>query len=143
MKDNAKVFVDTNVLVYGYDNSAGGKHTAAFNILKDLWNTGRGIISTQVLQEFFVTVTKKIPNPLDLFIAKNIVKDFLKWKLIIVDGGILLDAIDIHHEHRNSFWDSLIIAAAIEGGANTLFSEDLTDGQVIKGVTIMNPFKEC
>jgi predicted nucleic acid-binding protein len=143
MKDNAKFFVDTNVLVYGYDNSAGGKHTVAFNILKDLWNTGRGIMSTQVLQEFFVTVTKKIPNPLDLAIAKNIVKDFLKWKLIIVDGGILLDAIDIHHEHRYSFWDSLIIAAAIEGGANTLFSEDLTDGQVIKGVTIMNPFKEC
>lgn len=142
MKD-AKVFVDTNVLVYGYDLSAGEKHNIATNIMKDLWNTGRGLMSSQVLQEFFVTVTKKIPNPLDLAIAKNIVKDFLKWKLIVVDDGIILDAIDIYHEHRYSFWDSLIISSAVEGGANTLYSEDLSDGQTIKGIKIINPFKEC
>lgn len=140
MKD-AKVFVDTNVLVYGYDISAGQKHNDAVKLLKDLWNTGRGIMSTQVLQEFFVTVTKKIPNPLDMVIAKNIVRDFLKWKLIVVDGGIILDAIDIQHEYRYSFWDSLIISSAVEGGANTLFSENLSDGQVIKGVNILNPFR--
>jgi predicted nucleic acid-binding protein len=73
-----KIFVDTNVLVYGYDVSAGEKHGIAVKIMKDLWNTGRGITSTQVLQEFFITVTRKIPNPLEAAIAKEMVKDFLK-----------------------------------------------------------------
>jgi predicted nucleic acid-binding protein len=61
---------------------------------------------------------------------------------VVVDGGIILDAIDIHRDHKYSFWDSLIIASAIEGGATTLFSEDLSGGQVIKGAAIIDPFKE-
>jgi len=77
MRDG-KVFIDTNVIVYAYDISAGEKHSKAVEIIKGLWDTGSGITSTQVLQEFFVNVTRKITKPLDAVTAKEIVKDFLK-----------------------------------------------------------------
>jgi len=140
MKDD-KVFIDTNVIVYAYDISAGEKHSKAVEIIKGLWDTGSGITSTQVLQEFFVNVTRKITKPLDAVTAKEIVKDFLKWKTVIVDGEIIMDAIDIHSAYKYSFWDSVIIASAVGGGAGTLFSEDLSDKQTIKGIVIRNPFK--
>lgn len=139
MKD-ADVFVDTNILVYAYDISAGEKHAGAAAIIKDLWTSGRGIISTQVLQEFFVTVTKKIAKPLDTAAARQIVKDYLAWKTVVVSGEIILEAIDMLIDRRYSFWDSVIIASAIEGGAGTLLSEDLSDRQKIKSLTIKNPF---
>lgn len=141
MKDG-KVFIDTNILVYAYDISAGEKHIKAVEIMKDLWNTSRGIISTQVLQEFFVSVTRKIPKPLDVTVAKEIVKDILKWKTVIVDGELILQSFDIHKESEYSYWDSAIIAAATTGGAKILLSDDLSDKHVIKGVEIRNPFKE-
>jgi predicted nucleic acid-binding protein len=139
MKD-ADVFVDTNILVYAYDISAGEKHARAAAIIRDLWKSGRGIISTQVLQEFFVTVTKKIAKPLDSSAAKQILKDYLAWKTIVVNGGLILEAVDILIEHRYSFWDSVIIVSAIEGGAGILLSEDLSDRQKIKTLAIKNPF---
>ena len=139
MKDG-KVFVDTNIIVYAYDVSAGEKHQKAVEIMKDIWSTGYGIISSQVLQEFFVNVTRKIPKPLTVRTAKDIVKDLLKWKTVSTGGEIILEAIDIHNEHKFSFWDSAIIAAAIEGGAGILLSEDLTDKYKIKGIVIKNPF---
>jgi predicted nucleic acid-binding protein len=141
MKDG-KTFVDTNIFVYAYDVSSTEKHDVAVHIMKDLWNTGRGVVSTQVLQEFFVTVTKKVPHPLDVMDAKEIVEDLLKWKTITVDGEAILEAIDIHHRYRHSFWDSLIIASALEAGAATLLSEDLSHGEIIKGIKIINPFTE-
>lgn len=140
MKDG-KIFVDTNILVYSYDISAGEKQVKASEIMKELWDTGRGVISTQILQEFFVTVTGKIANPIDISLAKEIVNDFLKWKTVIINGETILDAIDIHKEHKFSFWDSMVVASAIEGGAKTLFSEDLSDKQTIRGIIIKNPFE--
>jgi len=139
MKDG-KVFVDTNIIVYAYDVSAGEKHRKAVEIMKDIWSTGYGIISSQVLQEFFVNVTRKIAKPLNVLTAKEIVKDLLKWKTVSINGEIILEAIDIHNEHKYSFWDSAIIAAAIEGGAGVLLSEDLTNKHQIKGRVIKNPF---
>ena len=139
MKED-KVFIDTNILVYAYDASAGEKHKKALETMENLWDLGNGIISSQVLQEFFVSVTKKISKPLNLITAKEIVKDLLKWKTVIIDGEIILEAIDIHSQHKYSFWDSVIIAAAIGAGAGTILSEDLSDKQVIKGITIKNPF---
>jgi predicted nucleic acid-binding protein len=122
-----KTFVDTAVLVYAYDVSAGAKHETAVPIMRDLWISGNGVISMQVLQEFFITVTGKIAHPLDVTTARETVKDFLKWSPVPVNGGLLVDAIDIHAAHRFSFRDSLIIAAAIESGAGALLSEDLAD----------------
>jgi len=136
-----KIFIDTNIIIYAYDVTAGRKHRVAVNILTDLWNSGIGVISTQVLQEFFVNVVQKIQKPIDKKLAKEIVRDFLKWHVVVNNGDSILDAIDICEKYGYSFWDSMIIEAAIKGGAAVLMSEDLQDGQVISGVTITNPFK--
>ena len=136
----AKIFLDTNVIIYAYDISAGLKREKAQKILLDLWESGLGLLSTQVLQEFFVSVTRKIPQPLGLKTAKQIVNDLLSWDIVINDGDSILEAIELHSNHKYSFWDSLIIQAAIKGGASLLFSEDLSGGQNIKGITIKNPF---
>ena len=101
---------------------------------------GNGILSTQVLQEFFVNVTKKIPRPVPVAIGREIVEDFLKWKVVPVEGRTILRAIDLHEKHKYAFWDSLVIQSAIEGGARWLLSEDLRDGQRIGDLTIRNPF---
>ena len=137
-----KIFIDTNIIIYAYDVSAAGKHQIARHILSDLWNSGLGVLSTQVLQEFFVNIVQKIQRPIDQKSAKEIVRDFLKWQVVVNNGDSILDAIDIYDKYRYSFWDSMIIEAAIKGGAVFLMSEDLQHGQVISGVTIRNPFKD-
>jgi len=137
-----KIFVDTNVLVYGYDRSAGEKHEIAKNLLLSLWESGNGMLSTQVLAEFFVTVTRKIPKPLKTGQASKIVEDYITWDPIILDGGDILKAIEIGEKRGFSFWDALIIASAIKGGAETLLTEDLSDGEVVDAVRIVNPFAE-
>ncbi len=139
MKEN-KIFVDTNILVYAYDISSGSKHEIARNIVTDLWNSRAGALSIQVLQEFFVIVTKKIPIPLDIKTAGDIIQDFLLWEIIDNDGELMMAAIDIQAKHRYSFWDSLIIAAALKIGASVLLTEDLKSGQIIEDIIIKNPF---
>jgi predicted nucleic acid-binding protein len=135
-----KAFIDTNIIIYAYDVTAGKKHETARTIITDLWHSGLGVISTQVLQEFFVNVVQKIPKPVDKQQAKEIVRDFLKWHVVVNSGDSIVDAIDICLRFEYSFWDSMIIEAAIKGGAAALISEDLQDDQVISGVTIKNPF---
>ena len=135
-----RVFIDTNIIIYAYDVTAGKKHETAGIIITDLWDSGLGVISTQVLQEFFVNVVQKIPNPIDKQQAKEIVRDFLKWHVVVNTGDSIIDAIDICLRFGYSFWDSMIIEAAIKGGAAVLISEDLQDGQVVSGVRIKNPF---
>ena len=136
-----KTFLDTNIVICAYDGSAGKKHEMAQMIVMNLWNSGQGVLSTQVLQEFYVSVTKKIPKPLNVKFAKDIVSDFLKWDVIVNDGEAILGAIDIQLKYNYSFWDSMIIHAAISSGAALLLSEDLSHGQSIGGVTIKNPFR--
>jgi len=136
-----RVFVDTNILVYAYDSSAGIKNREARKILADLWASGLGVLSTQVLQEFFVTVTRKLPKFMDPGIARNVVRDLLNWEVVTVDGDTILDAIDLYRSQGWSFWDSLIIAAAGKGGCALLLSEDLSSGQRVGKVTIRNPFE--
>jgi len=135
-----RVFLDTNVIVYAYDKSAGKKHIQAKEILIDLWKSGYGVISIQVLKEFYVTVTRKIPNTLDIDTAETIIDDFLSWEVVVNDGHNLLEAISIQRRYRFSFWDALIIAAAQESGCSLLYSEDLSSGQKIKNLQIKNPF---
>lgn len=89
-----KVFIDTNILIYAYDTSAGAKYEIAKEILVNLWNSGLGVLSTQVLQEFFVNITKKIPKPIKVDDAKDIVNDLLKWDVVINDGDCILEAIE-------------------------------------------------
>ncbi|MFN3533718.1 MAG: PIN domain-containing protein [Candidatus Brocadia sp.] len=99
-----------------------------------------GVLSTQVLQEFFVNITKKIPKPINVDNAKDIVNDFLKWDVVINDGDSILEAIEIHKKHKYSFWDSMIIVAAVRGGCAILLSEDLSDKQTFNRTKIKNPF---
>ena len=135
-----KAFLDTNIIIYAYDTSAGDKHQKARDLLTGLWESGLGMVSTQVLQEFHVTVTRKIPKPLDLTTAREIIADFLTWDVVVNDGDAILKAIDVQEKHGFSFWDSMVIAAAIAGGAAILLTEDLSGGQKIGGVEIRNPF---
>lgn len=135
-----RTFLDTNIIIYAYDLSAGDKHLKARDLLSGLWESGLGMVSTQVLQEFHITVTRKIPKPLDLTTARNIIADFLTWDVVVNDGDSILKAIDVQERQGFSFWDSLVVAAAISGGAAVLLTEDLSDGQKIGGVEIRNPF---
>lgn len=135
-----KVFLDTNILVYAYDISSGSKHDVARNIVADLWNFRTGVLSIQVLQELFVTVTKKIPKPLDVKTTRDIVRDFLLWEVVDIDGELMMAAMDVQMKYHYAFWDSLIIAAAIKSGASILMTEDLNNGRIIEGVLIKNPF---
>jgi len=136
----ARVFVDTNVLVYAHDLSAGPKHHRAKEIVLELWNERSGVLSTQVLQEFYVVVTKKIPRPLDPRRAREIVESLLYWDVVVNDGEAVLEAIDLSDRYKLSFWDALVVQAAVRAGAEVVLSEDLNPGQIIEGVRVENPF---
>jgi len=138
MKD--KVFLDTNIIVYAHDRTSGKKNAIAKEIINYLWESKKGVISIQVLQEFFVCVTQKIANPLQIKNARMILEYLSTWEVVVNDKHITLQAIDIQEKFKFSFWDSLIIQAAVQGQAGILLSEDLPDGQVVMGTKILNPF---
>ena len=138
---SGKSFVDTNVLIYAYDLDAGKKHTIAANILRELWLNDHGAISTQVLQEFYVNVTKKIPKPLSPLEARVIISRYHVWHVEENTLDSILRASEIQERRQLSFWDSLIVAAASKASANVLLSEDLNHGQIIEGVKVINPFQ--
>jgi predicted nucleic acid-binding protein len=137
---DGKTFVDTNVLVYAYDSSAGVKRDIARQILTELWESGKGVLSVQVLQEFLVTITNKVRRPLGLAEARETIADLLKWEVVANDGESILRAIAVHERHKLSFWDAMIIQVALKAGATTLLTEDLGDGVMIEGLRITNPF---
>jgi predicted nucleic acid-binding protein len=133
-------FVDTNVFVYAFDVTAGDKHSRARALVEELWDTREGCLSVQVLQEFFVTTTRKIPKPLDAAAAARIVDDLAHWHVHAPAAGDVLAAIDIHQRTRASFWDAMVLRSAKELGCQTLHSEDLNAGQAHDGIQIRNPF---
>ena len=135
-----KVFVDTNILVYAHDMDAGAKHKVAKDLVAKLWETRSGVLSTQVLQEYFVSITKKVPHPLDIAKARRSVGNYCAWDVVINDTRIILQATEIQEAHRLSFWDALIVSAAFAGNAATIVTEDLNHGQHIEGIYIRNPF---
>lgn len=136
------VFVDTNILVYAFDQTAGRKHSIAAKITENSWNDKNGHISLQVIQELYVTITRKIPNPVDIQTARKIVSDLSTWRIHNPTVEDVLKAIDIQRENQLSFWDSMLIQSAAQLGCRILVSEDLTHGQVIAGVQVLNPFIE-
>ena len=133
-------FVDTNVLVYAFDASAGEKQRAAQELVEKLWDTGTGCISVQVLQEYFVTVTKKVANPLPLEDATARVREFATWRVFTPTAEDVLSAIGLHSQARLAFWDAMVVVAAAESACDVLWTEDLNHGQVLRGVRIRNPF---
>lgn len=135
------VFVDTNVLVYAFDADAGFKFEKAQSILKDCWNNQSGLLSTQVLQEFYVTVTKKLTKKVDKQAARNIVQVYKAWSVRSITAEDMIDASEFEEQNQTSFWDSLIITIAQKTGAETLYSEDMQGGKKFGSLTIVNPFK--
>ena len=135
-----KVFVDTNVLVYAHDAEAGERHRRAADIVSQLWDTRTGLLSVQVLQEFYVNATRKIPVPLSPAVAREVVRTYASWQTESIAPEDVLRASEIEEQNRISFWDALIVTAAVKGGASRILSEDLNPGQVIAGVPIENPF---
>jgi predicted nucleic acid-binding protein len=124
-------FVDTNILVYAEDRDAGSKHVMARDLVGHLWRSGQGVLSVQVLQEFFVTVTRKVPRPLASDAALAIVKQYLTWRIVENTGNLLVAAIGAASAHQVSFWDALILEAARMARCDCLWTEDLKYGQRI------------
>ena len=138
MSDN--MFVDTNILVYAHDLDAGDKHEEAQRIVSELWETKNGVLSTQVLQELYVTLTKKMLHPIEKVTARRILQRYFTWQVVINDPGIFIQASDIEEAYNISFWDALIVSAAYTKNVATILTEDLSHGQYIEGVLIQNPF---
>lgn len=136
---NAKIFVDTNILIYAHDIDAARKHEVARELVASLWNQRTGVLSTQVLQELYVNVTRKIAVPIKPFEARTIVRAYMPW-VIETRAEMVLTASEIEERNRISFWDALIVAAANQAGAATIVTEDLNHGQRIEGILIQNPF---
>ena len=135
-----RVFVDTNVLIYAHDVDAGERHAAAARLVAELWETRRAVISTQVLQEFYVNATRKIPSPLSRAVARQFVRTYSAWQTETVGPQDIQFASELEEQHQLSFWDALIVAAALKAGAGTILTEDLSPGRSISGVRIENPF---
>jgi predicted nucleic acid-binding protein len=140
MSANGRSFVDTNVLVYAHDTTAGAKRAVAQQVVRELWETGRGCVSVQVLQEFFVTLTRKVGRPLETRAAAAVVADLATWTLHAPDGEDVLAAIDLHDRHRVSFWDAMIVRSASVLGCERILSEDLGHGERYDDAEIVNPF---
>lgn len=136
---SARTFVDTNVLIYAHDIDAKSKHEAAKSVLRELWVERSGALSTQVLQEFYVNVTRKIPQPISKESARLVVSSYVIWCIDTTPSEIST-AFRIEDEYRIGFWDALIVAAALKSGASRILSEDLNAGQTIVGMRIENPF---
>ena len=133
-------FVDTNVLVYAHDVSAGAKRDRAQELLTSLWASGHGCLSIQVLQEFYVTVTRKVARPLDPGAAAQVVSDLGRWRTHAPQPHDVLEAIRLHGRNRISFWDAMILHSAAALECRVVWSEDLKPGRSSAGVFIENPF---
>jgi len=134
-----KTFIDTNVLMYAHDVSAGAKHQIAETVLRELWSERAGVLSVQVLQEFYVNVTRKIPVPLSKEAARQVVSNYEIWCTETTSAEVSA-AFRIEDESRIGFWDALIVSSAAKSGATRLLSEDFNAGQRIAGIVIENPF---
>ena len=133
-----KVFLDTNVLVYAQDEDAPDKRQRSRALIAAVVAAGSGVISTQVLQEFYVTATRKMGVP--PLAAKSVVQSFRLFEVVQLSPDLIEQAIERSVLSQLSFWDALIVAASVASGCTTIFSEDLNAGQVIDGVKITNPF---
>lgn len=136
-------FVDTNVLVYARDASEGAKQEQAEAWLAYLWGTREGRLSYQVLEEYYVTVTRKLRPGLPPADARADVRDLLSWDPMVVDDEIMEAAWRLESRWGLSFWDAAIVATARAAGCQRLLTEDLTDGQTMAGVTVVDPFRHA
>jgi len=135
-------FVDTNILVYAHDVDAGRRHDVAAGLLRQLWDARDGVVSTQVLQEFYVSITRKIPKAISRKDARELIRTYTAWRVIGIEPADVVAASEHEERYRLSFWDALILTSALKANADRLVSEDLQAGQRIRGLHITNPFEE-
>lgn len=133
-------FVDTNILLYAYDASAGERHRRARDLVGTLGRNRQGVLSVQVLQEFYVNATRKLAVRLSAAEARERVRTLGRWPTHAPLAPDVIAASEIAEEHQQSFWDAMIIRSASRMECGVLWSEDLNDGQVIRGVEVRNPF---
>ena len=136
----AVTFVDTNVLVYAHDASETIRQPVAEALLDELWRSRTGVVSTQVLTEFYVVATRKFAPPMPRREARAIVDAYAAWPVVQVDPALIVAASSLEERHQLSFWDALIVEAARRAGSGRLVSEDLQTGRRIAGPVIENPF---
>lgn len=135
-------FVDSNVLVYAHDRSAGGKQRIAQGLLARLWQQRSGALSIQTLQEFVVNVTGKIPKPLPAAETIEIVSALSEWRVHRPEAMDVAEALALRLRHQVSFWDAMILQSAERLGCRWIWSEDLNTGQSYGRVVVRNPFAE-
>ncbi len=135
-----KVFVDTNILVYARDSSEPDKQKISIEWLKRLWEKRTGCLSTQVCNEYYVTVTRKLVPGMSPEAAWEDVKSLFTWKPMQIDTALLIRAREIQNSYGFSWWDSQIAASALMSNADILLTEDLQHGQIIETVLVQNPF---
>jgi predicted nucleic acid-binding protein len=140
---NSKYFIDTNIFIYSFDKRDPVKQARSVALIADALETGDGLISSQVIQEFLNVATQKFETPLTLEDSLVYLHKVLNplWH-VFPDLELFETCLQIQAETRYSFFDSQILAAAIRAGCETLFSEDLQDGQRVRSVQIVNPFKQ-
>jgi predicted nucleic acid-binding protein len=134
-----KYFVDTNILIYAHDRSAGFKYERARDLVERLWISGQGVLSTQVLQELCINLRRKIARPLPVEEVRRIIQDYLTWEIVVNTPGSVLQALEIEVRYKTSFWDALVLQAAESSGAAVLYSEDLAAGQKYGPIHVINP----
>jgi predicted nucleic acid-binding protein len=134
----ARSFFDTNVLAYTDDHDSPTKQSRALALFEEARRTGVGVVSTQVMQEYFVTVTRKLGVPVD--VARRKVELFARLGLVVIDLADVLAAIDLHRLHQIAFWDALVVRAAQRANCSVLYTEDMQHGRRIDGLSIQNPF---
>ena len=116
-----RYFVDTNILMYAHDTTAGAKHEHAKSLVETLWRDRTGVVSTQVLQELSVNLRRKVGRPLDVKTTREIITDYLTWQVVVNGGESILEALDLEARYRISFWDALVVQAAQASGAEVLY----------------------
>jgi len=133
-----RTFLDTNVLVYSDDPRYPSKRATALDLLRRHLRSRTGVVSLQVLQEYFVSATGKLK--LDSELARQRVAVFANFHVAELTVGDILAAIDLHRLHCLSLWDTLILRCAKQAGCRVLLSEDMQHGRIVDGVEIVNPF---
>ena len=139
---NDKAFLDTNILLYAHEPANGIKHERARALIEKLWNSGGGVLSTQVLQELCVSLRRKTARPWTVEETRNLISDYLDWHIVVNTPESVIEALIIEARFQISFWDALIIQAAESSGAAILYSEYLSDGQTYGSVRVVNPLIE-
>jgi predicted nucleic acid-binding protein len=139
---SGKFFLDTNILVYAHEPGTGIKHERARGLIEKLWDSGGGVLSTQVLQEVCVTLRRNAAKPWTVEEPRSLILNYAGWQIVVNTPDSVIEALEIEARNRISFWDALIVRAAEKSGPEILYSEDMPDGQVYGSVRVVNPLSQ-